>query len=259
MVAHRELKNKPLLEAILEVRWQLVKSDAGEEKDPHYKLILGRLYDRLQPIYPEHQPLSTASVPDELVGHVVQHRFRVATDDWPLVQIGPGILTFNETKKYRWENFRRNIEEVFNKLYKAHPKIEDFKIQQLSLRYVDAVAFDFRQANVFDFLKDKLKITLQLPGDLFSDAEVDSLPMHLIWQTTFRSRNPSGVVKLNFATGQKDGSPAIIWETTVISAGDDLPSLPDDFSKWLESAHKITSDWFFKLIDGDLERRFAGE
>ncbi len=258
-MTHRELKNKPLLEAILEIRWQLVKSGTGEEKDPNYKLLLGRLYDRLRPFYPEHEQLPSASVPDELVGHVVQHRFRVAQNEWPLVQVGPGVLTFNETKKYRWQDFQERIQDVFTKFYDAHPKIEDLRIQSLFLRYIDAVAFDYLKDNVFDFWKDNLKLNLQLPDNLFANTGVDQLPVHSNWQTTFRCHSPNGVVKLYFTTGQQDDKPAVIWETAVISAGNDLPSMPADFSSWINAAHEVTSDWFFKLIHGDLERRFAGE
>jgi uncharacterized protein (TIGR04255 family) len=35
--------------------------------------------------------------------------------------------------------------------------------------------------------------------------------------------------------------------------------MPNDFEKWLDAAHAVTDDWFFKLIDGELERRFSGD
>ena len=59
--------------------------------------------------------------------------------------------------------------------------------------------------------------------------------------------------------GQKEGSPAVVWETVIQSSGVDVPHIPDDFGEWLDGAHAIADDWFFKLIDGELERRFAGE
>gem|GEM_PF-5568194 len=52
----RQLPNKPLVEAIFEFRWQI----PSEEGDPHYTLFVGRLYDRVQPHYPFHEPLPTA-------------------------------------------------------------------------------------------------------------------------------------------------------------------------------------------------------
>lgn len=86
------LKNKPLVEAILEVKWALTSPTPGVQIDPHYKILLGRLYDKVCEQYPEHEQLPTATVPDEIVGHTVQHRFRYAPNDWPLIQVGPGIF-----------------------------------------------------------------------------------------------------------------------------------------------------------------------
>ncbi len=62
-----------------------------------------------------------------------------------------------------------------------------------------------------------------------------------------------------FAIGQRSGKPALIWETLVQAARDRIPAIPDGFSTWLGKAHDLTDDWFFKLIEGDLERRFSGE
>lgn len=258
-MSHRELTNKPLVEAILEVRWQLTPSASGEEKDPHYQFLLGRLHERLQSLYPEHESLPAASIPDEMAGHMVQHRFRAASNAWPLVQVGPGVLTFNETSKYVWADFEQRAQEVVRKLYEAHPKVADLKMQTVLLRYVDAVEFDCSRQNVFEFLKNHLKVALHLPENLFVETGVERLPLGSAWQTSFRCLNPPGRVQVSFATGQKNERPAILWETTVQSAGGDLPVMPDGFPAWLDSAHAITSDWFFKLIEGELERRFSGE
>jgi uncharacterized protein (TIGR04255 family) len=65
-------------------------------------------------------------------------------------------------------------------------------------------------------------------------------------------------VHVSFATGRKEDKPAILWETTVQSVDDDVPAMPDGFAAWFDAAHEITDDWFFKLIEGELERRFEG-
>jgi uncharacterized protein (TIGR04255 family) len=258
-VPHRELSKKPLVEAILELRWQLEPLPDGEGRDPHYKLLIGRLFDRLQSVYPEYEPLPIASMPDELVGYIAQHRFRVSKDQWPLVQIGPGVVTFNETSGYHWEDFQQRARDVVVKLFDAYPKVADLKVQSLLLRYIDAVEFDYLSRDVFEFWKEKLKVKAELPDSLFANTGVEKLPVRSSWQTMFRCTNPPGHVQVSFATGQSFDKPAIIWETTVRSAGSDLPAMPDGFPAWIDAAHKITSDWFFKLIEGDLERSFDGE
>ncbi|WP_242529248.1 hypothetical protein [Methylacidimicrobium sp. B4] len=40
---------------------------------------------------------------------------------------------------------------------------------------------------------------------------------------------------------------------------DRTPSIPDGFSRWLDKAHDLTDDWFFKLIEGELESTFSAE
>jgi uncharacterized protein (TIGR04255 family) len=256
----KQLKNKPLVEAILELHWALTSPAPGHEFDPHYKLLLGRLYDRLQEKYPEHEQLPTAAIPDELVGHVVQHRFRTSAKGWPLVQVGPGILTVNSTAEYTWEDvFRPRAVDVVARLYDAHPKRAELKITNLTLRYIDAVDFDYSQENAYDFLKDKLKVSVDLPTNLFDDTGVEKRPETFVWQSTFRCSNPKGRASIRFATGQKEGKPAIIWETMVQSSENDVPPMPSGFEAWIDDAHTITNDWFFKLIAGELERRFSGE
>jgi hypothetical protein len=109
------LKNKPLVEAIFELRWELQEHEPGMKIDPHYKILIGRIYDRINRVsaeYPFHEPLATATIPDEMVGYVVQHRFRKGENEWPLIQIGPGVITLNDTKGYVWEDFEERISNV---------------------------------------------------------------------------------------------------------------------------------------------------
>lgn len=257
----KELKNKPLVEAILEVRWKLIpNSQPGQQFDPHYKLLLGRLFDRLQSDYPAHEQLPSANVPDELVPHIVQHRFRIGNNLWPLVQIGPGIFAVNSTKDYTWSDFRPRVIAAIEKLYDAHPKVGDLQISNIVLRYIDAVDFDYRAENAFPFLEDKLKLKTSLPDSLFGNTgAVNKKPINFTWQGCFESGTPKGLINIRFATGQKEQIPTLVWETTVESAGDNLPEMPKDFESWFDAAHDLSDDWFFKMIEGDLERRFMDE
>ncbi len=256
----RELKNKPLVEAILEIKWKLQESSPGmPQLDPHYKLLLGRLFDRLSEKYPEHEQLPTASVPDEFASYNIQHRFRSAANSWPLVQVGPGIFAVNSTSDYIWSDFRPRVLSAIETLFSAHPKAESLKIINLSLRYIDAVDFDPKTDNTFNFLS-KLKIKTSLPETLFQDTGIESNPTSFKWQSSFKCQAPKGLIKIGVATGQKDNVPSLIWETIVDSTSDDdLPKKPEDFGKWLDAAHNIADDWFFKMIDGELKKRFSNE
>ena len=253
----RELKNKPLVEAILEIRWALQQKLPGVTLDPHYRLLLGRLYDRMHEKYPEHEQLESANIPDEMAGQVVQHRFRSAPGDWPLVQVGPGVLTINDTHRYTWDDFHVRILDAKDKLYASHPKPEELRVETLMLRYIDAVELDYRSSSVFEFLRDKLKVNVEVPSSLFDGTQVEPTPQHFQALQVYRSLDPKGVIQLKVATGQKANQPALIWETTLQTKGADLPDMPKGFEGWVDAAHKLVNDWFFKMIEGDLHRRFS--
>ena len=252
------LKNKPLVEAILEVRWSLEQKGPDLFVDPHYRLLLARLYDRLSTEYPEPEELPIAAIPDEVTSYAVKHRFRHVANGWPLIQVGPGILTLNETSNYTWPDFRTRSIAVVGKLFEAHPKPDELRVRSLLLRYIDAVDLDYSKEDVFLFLSEKLKVSIAMPGNLFEGTGVSSLPARLALDSSFRTAKPQGMVNVRFVTGQIKGKGALIWETQVHS-DDALPELPEGFDNWIDAAHGIAHDWFFKLIDGELKRRFSGE
>ena len=127
-----ELKYPPIVEAIVEVTWALETASSPMPIDPHYQLLLGSFYDRIKKDYPYHQTLPLAAVPDEVTGPAVKHRFRVDKDKWPLIQIGPGIMTVNETEKYTtFEKFKPLAVEAIKVLFASHPNNEKLEIKRL--------------------------------------------------------------------------------------------------------------------------------
>jgi uncharacterized protein (TIGR04255 family) len=255
-----ELKNKPLVEAIFELRWDLpIKSGPGFASDPNYRILLGRFFERVNTEYPSHTQLALASLPDDMAPFSVQHQFRVKENGWPLVQIGPGIITANDTDGYTWTDFKRRCESIVEILFAVYPKREELKIEDVTLRYLDAIECDFESESVFRFLHDKMKINVELPGNLFKDLQVESDPSSFTWQVSFPCKSPEGALTVGFAMGQKASKPAFIWQTVIQSKGPEAPDVRERFSAWLDGAHAITADWFFKLIEGELERRFSSD
>ncbi|MEW5979986.1 MAG: TIGR04255 family protein [Acidobacteriota bacterium] len=259
-MSHRQLKNKPLVEATLEILWSLPDQSApGIKSDPHYKMLLGRFYERVMRTYPQHDTLPAASLPEAMVAHKEQYSFRVAPGKYPLLQIGPGILSVHERSDYTWDDFLVRSSDALLKLIEAYPRGGDLEIESLRLHYLDAVAFDYTRENVFDFLRDKLKTRVELPEDLFVGTHVRKRPTHFTWEASFDEDVPKGDIVVRFQTGYRKSSPALLWETIVESDKRQLPPLPDQFESWMTQAHTLSEDWFFKLIAGDLERKFAGE
>lgn len=251
------LKNKPLVEAIFELRWNLQEPAPGMKVDPHYKLLIGRLYDKLNDEYPFHEQLPAIAIPDEIAGYIVQHRFRKDKDKWPLIQIGPGIITVNDTEGYVWEDFEKRIIQAVNTLFEVYPESENnLKVNRLLLRYIDAFAFDFEKDDIFNFLREQMKTKIDLYQNLFEDTGVGKTPLGLDLRFSFAATEPKGVIHLRFARGKRKESDALIWETMVESVSSDIPEVQNAITDWIKKAHNLTDDWFFKLIEGELLRRF---
>lgn len=254
------LQNKPLVEAIFELRWKLQKSDdsinPSWEYDPNYSLLIGKLYDELKDKYPYHEKLPAARIPEEISAYLIQHRFRHSKDEWPLVQIGPGIITLNATKKYVWNDFLSQIENLMEKFFNSYPNESNIEFNRIQLRYIDAYKYDYLESDILQFLKDKMRIHYSLPKELFK-PEIHKEPLNIDLRQTFQLDNPKGVVNSRFATGMRKHIPHLIWETIVESLVKDVPQNQPDILSWIEKAHNITHNWFFEIINGDLRREFA--
>jgi len=258
------LSNKPLVEAIFELRWELqeIQSEINIMGpniglDPNYQIMIGRYYDRVSSEYPYYEKLSAAKMPEEISGYMVQQRFRTSKDKWPLIQIGPGIITLNDTDNYLWDDFYNRITQLIDILYEAYPTVDkDLNFNKIQLRYIDAVEFDFEKKNVFEFLKEMMKISVLLPNSLFKGSNVKSLPLGTDLRFSFPVIEPKGAIHLRFTQGKRKDEKAIIWETNIVSHKEDAPKIKKDILEWVNKAHDLTHDWFFKIIEGELEKRF---
>lgn len=245
------LPNKPLVETFLEIKW----GEPGRP-DPAYPLIVGRLYEKMKDPYRAIQDLDLAQFPPALAVHVPRHRFRVGENQWPLVQIGPGIAAVNDTENYSWSDFRARALVLLVSLREVHPQGDEMPITGLKLEYIDAIEFDFEVGDVRPFLREKLRIVLALPDAVFDGQPVDDRPKHTVVQLAFPTRSPRGLIQFSVRTGAKEGRPALILNTSVASAGDDAADGWRELGTWLDGAHNIIRHWFFTLVQGQLLKEF---
>lgn len=253
----KKLNNPPLVEAIFEIKWVIPgdKLKAGIV-DPSYQILAGKISGHLESQYPTYEALPTLDIPIQLVTHQVQHRFRSAQTGYPLIQFGPGILTVNDTENYIWDDFFKKIEEALKILYRIHPLVNTLSVQSVSLRYIDALEFDFDNNNILTFLEDYLKISTTFADEPFQDTNITNKPVTLDIRYTFPKEKPKGVLHLQFRRGQYHAKDALIWETTIQSAGKDAPQKVDEILHWNDLAHKSTHKLFFGMIKGKLEEKF---
>ena len=238
-----DLPNKPLVEAIVEIKW-------GQEKQID-TITAGRLYEKVREEYPVIEDLPITQIPIELP-HMVRHRFRREKDGWPLIQIGPGVLTVNETEGYHWEEFSSRVRAVLPKLYEAHPSPDSLNIKSLLLRYINAIEFDFLSEDLLAFLSNNLHISISLAPSLFEETGVDPRPRALTGQLIFPVQDPEGALIMHIGSGKRKGQNALVWEIQFRSTESEIPKMPDGFPPWLEAAHATAEKWFFGMVRGVL-------
>lgn len=251
---NRSLPNKPLVEAIFELKWQPTAESLGNSAP---SLLMGRLYEHLKDEYPAVEELPAALIPEQLAYHVVQRRFRANVGGWPLVQLGPGIFTINEATNYSWSEFGGRCVKAVNHLTEL-TSFPDALPVTLSLRYVNSITFDHRTEDVLEFLKDKFGVTITFPTPLlrYSSRRASS---NFNWHYALQLDSLPGDGIVRFATGMREGQPILVWEIIIVSHRIPASRVRDAFADWLNQAHEVAEHWFFALIEGELLRRFVGE
>lgn len=255
-----ELKSPPLVEAILEIKWDLQKKSPDTLIDPGYKLASGRLYDRVKKKFKTIQTLPINNVPEEITPYAVRHQFRVDKNSWPLVQFGPGVATVNYTSPYTWRTFRETIKYFIPHLVDSYSDLSNatqdipLKINSVMLRYINATEFNWEEKDTLPFLRDSFHTCITLPDGIVKTERIAGNPINVNFQMGYPINDPHGYALLRFSTGSVGQANGIIWELVFLSLNEDAPQLSDldIFVEWATKAHEIIDNWFNELIKGDL-------
>jgi uncharacterized protein (TIGR04255 family) len=253
-----DLPNKPLVEAIFELQWELLTND-DVQRDPGFRILLGRMYDKVRSEYPELEDLPQTIVPEDITPRIVRHRFRVKKNGWPLVQIGPGILSVNDTEGYTWEGFKPRLIEAITALFGSYPTdIHKLNVTQVTFRYLDAIPYD-GSVPVLQFLRELMHTNIQVDPLLFEEKALADSPIGLQLSLAYALPDLRGDVAISLSLGARDGKPSIIWGTQVRAQGNNVPKSPKEYGPWLEAAHTVLGNWFRTLARGKLYESFRGK
>ncbi len=243
----QKLNKAPLQEVIFEMFWKLPLDESGFPNDPGFQLAQGVFDSKILNYFPVRKKL----VPDSLnlsVYPLLVYQFWKDELTWPVVQFGPGILTLNDTEKnYIWkDNFLLNIEKAIQILQSSYQF--NLQIERVRLQYIDAVEYDGEQETATDFMARNMNIVLKNNyPEAGSQKSID------ITQS-FQLENDS-ILQLRIQNGvhNKTGNPAILW-TTAVEKTDNLDF--ESLFKWLEYAHKTTSETFMNMLNPDFYANF---
>lgn len=250
-----DLVNKPLVEALFELKWKLdEQSSKGQAKFP---LLLGRYFDKIRKRYPEAEDLPASQVPETFTPHIVRHRFRVGAGQWPVTQLGPGILTVNETQDYHWDTFRERIAESLEAVFSSYPMdVSQFSPLQVELRYINLIPFDKSAGKITDFLSCKLHTTITVDERIFDGDQEAGIEAGLDFSIALQLKKPDAIGTLMFGNGESDNRPGLLWQIIMRTNPANVPQTSKDIMQWTNEAHEVTEKWFFTLARGDLMELF---
>lgn len=254
------LIHPPLLEAIFEIRWEIEHNpENGRTNDPSYPMLYGSLYERLKKDFSITEDLPSAQAHPDATPYIPRHRMRKEKNGYPLIQIGPGILTVNDSKGYRWSSFRPLILRVVESLFDLYPKNgSPLNLSKSELRYVNGVGFDIGRENPLSFLAEKLHMKVELSPQFFELNSLDDKPNALGLNLSYPLDKPMGNLAIGASLGQFEGRPAFIQQILIQSFGDMTPSDVKGFVQWLQEAHTAAENSFLALFKGNLMEKFGG-
>ncbi|HEY4255458.1 MAG TPA: TIGR04255 family protein [Chlamydiales bacterium] len=253
------LLNPPLVEAIFEIRWNL-KRDAETQRlrDVSYPIMCGQLYERLKKDFPLIEDLPSTQAHPEATPFVVRHRMRKQKDSWPVLQVGPGIVTINEVKGYSWKSFQSLILRVMGAIEELYPK-NDFPLNfiKAEVRYINGIPFNGEQEHPLAFLADKLHVKLELDEELFAGGVVGEKPLDVGMNVVYPLSRPVGNLLLAVNLGQVDNKPAFLVQSLIQSFGESVAQDKAALETWLTQAHDVAEHSFHTFCKGNLMSRFC--
>jgi len=254
------LLNPPLAEAIFELRWELLSDQqTGRFRDVAYPMMYGRIYERLKKDFPLIEDLPSTQVHPEAGPFVVRHRLRKEKNGWPLVQIGPGIITVNEDKSYSWTSFQQLILRLVDSIVDLYPSSSlPLNLIKSEIRYINGIPFDLQKEHPLNFLAEKLHLKVEVDPEIFAHNEIDEKPNGVSLNLAYALNRPVGNFALSANLGQVLERPALIVQTVIQSLGETVPQDKENFEPWLSQAHMVAENCFQSLCKGALMQRFYG-
>lgn len=230
-----KLPKAPLLEVIFEINWDVINN----QDIVRSQFLHGDLYSVLKTDYPIRENLFPTEVPFDIMKNLVMFRFRKKSG-YPLVQIGPGILTLNTTDEtYYWDKFSEEISRVTKSLSDVLPEINQTNLF-LSLTYLDFFEINDENLNLIEFINKNFNLNI---NQTFTENPITN-EINLTFTYKINENN----LILNLRNGIiNNNEKGLVLQTKLVSLKKKYTSVEQLI--WLNYAHEICSDIFKKIIN----------
>ena len=238
MAKEKKLNNAPLKEAIFELFWNIPIDNTGFPRDPNFENFAEEFKFSIKDLgftlHKEFQNQLNLNIYPS-----VKHQYWKGELKWPVVQLGPGLFSFNDVAEtYEWDsNYYPILVKSLDCLFKSSR--EKLKIQKVSLKYINS--FDLDSENDFlSFISDGLNTAIS--NNFMINGKFKGMN---IFQSFELSDKTITSISIQTVTNNINQKPAIVWMIFAEKFGD---IKPEDFSDWLKFAHANVSSIFYNML-----------
>ena len=242
-----KLPNAPLKEVVFEMHWKLdVDKESGLLLDRDFPLASGKFDSLANQSLTFYERLVPDVLPYNFFSHKAIHRYWKSANEYPVMQLGPGLFTVNDTeKKYVWKDFKKTIFEGIKWLRESYR--DRLNLDFIELHYIDAVQIPDDLNVLPDFFKKSLKININnnipLPSNKFSGFQ-------LIQKYKLENGNNLNLVFNNAEQGVEN---ILVWRNSISKQGG---IKMESLEAWVEDAHTACSLLFKNMISEELYEQF---
>jgi uncharacterized protein (TIGR04255 family) len=255
------------VEVVFELRWKLKGSEGVPpplRQDPGYFVCLESFFPKMKEygFADSKRTQADATFPQ---AYAVEYRFyRKLGQDFPTIQIGPGLLAVNDSSGYVWDDYSHLCVDALERFLGSYPKLRMNPLVpiQLELKYIDAFEPSASTGkDLLSFLTKSTNFGISLPSVLESSVfdSVKSGQINLVFPVKGKA-DTNFVVQL--ANGEVSGVPSIILQSSVIttcpaiSIGESIRATATHLNRWLNEAHSCTSPFFKGFVKDSLLKQF---
>jgi uncharacterized protein (TIGR04255 family) len=255
-------ENAPLREVIVQIWWRLqpIFGSTDAAIDPHIAVFSENFkkeahssgFTHVERVVPE-------QIPHELLAHKVMLRFRKSADQWPVLQIGPGVLTANIVPPYRgWKDFAPVADTALKLLWKSYPLPASYlTITRVHLNYVNGFTRKHGLTTISSFVRDHLGLAPQLQPALLDLTDQKDETRYSGKIEVFTRKPAGALLVLSYAPGKVFDEPALILQNQMITTSTETPQNPTAIRNWLSEARANTQRAFEAIVPPEIKRQIG--
>jgi len=246
-VSHIEkLPNAPLQEVIFELLWDTENDEQGFPVDRDFDFAQGIFASVICKTLPFSKKtiLPGTSAVHFILYPMPVHQFWKGENEWPVVQIGPGILVVNDIDaNYTWKRYKELILLTLDALAQAYKKEMTFITARL--KYIDASQTD--NDGIIDNINKSFNLSLQ------NHFQHGNQPVGVSINQVFPIGDIGNLEVLISNGWSQLNKPALIWQSNIFI---EKKMKTNELTTWLDQAHGIVSGHFKKIIKESLYAKF---